>query len=229
MTLPFLISVPHAGLQVPQEVSEICVLNAGQIARDGDEGAAEIYHPLRDSVAAFVTTDVARAVVDLNRAEDDFRKDGVIKTHTCWEVPVYREYPSEEVIRALIEKYHRPYHAELRRLSAGLRLGVDCHTMAAKGPPVGPDPGRERHWVCLSDSESLPGEWMDLIVDCFSRVFGRNVSVNDPFKGGYIIRSHVYEIPWLQLELSRAPFMTDVQKSQLVLQALRAFDEAVGG
>ena len=45
--------------------------------------AAAIYCPLEQYVGAFVTIDIARAIVDLNQAEDDFRKDGVIKTHTC--------------------------------------------------------------------------------------------------------------------------------------------------
>ena len=59
MKLPFLISVPHAGLTVPSEVKEICQLTEKEIIEDGDEGAADIYHPLKDYVSGFVMTDVA--------------------------------------------------------------------------------------------------------------------------------------------------------------------------
>ena len=107
MTLPLLISVPHAGLRVPPEARPYCSLTPEEIARDGDEGAAEIY-TIENEVECYVTTDVARAIVDLNRAEDDRRKDGVVKTHTCWEVPVYEPFPPEEVVRTLLAQYYRP-------------------------------------------------------------------------------------------------------------------------
>ena len=70
MRLPLLLSVLHAGLGVPPEAEAYCALTPEQIAEDGDEGAAEIYD-LHSVVTAFHTTDVARAIVDMNRSEDD--------------------------------------------------------------------------------------------------------------------------------------------------------------
>jgi formiminoglutamase len=63
MTLPLIISVPHAGLAVPQETRDYCALTPEQILADSDEGAAEIYD-LKSEVAVHITTDIARAVVD---------------------------------------------------------------------------------------------------------------------------------------------------------------------
>lgn len=135
MTLPLLLSVPHGGLRVPSEVQDICILTEQEIIKDGNEWARDIYTPLEKRVAAFVTTDIARAIVDMNRPEDDFRKDGVIKTHTCWDVPVYRDFPSSDLIETLLARYHRPYHARLTELArSGALLGLDCHTMSAAGP-----------------------------------------------------------------------------------------------
>lgn len=221
MSLPLLISVPHAGLSVPPEVAPYCILTTRQIAEDGDEGAAEIYD-FQDRVAAFVRTDVARAIVDMNRAEDDRRADGVVKTHTCWDVPVYRESPPESRVEQLLARYHRPYHARLSELAGiGVRLGVDCHTMAAKGPPVGPDPDVERPWVSLGNAEgTCPQAWLDSLAASLERAFERPVSLNTPFQGGHIIRSHAGELPWVQLELSRATFLTNVEKRSRVLSAL---------
>jgi len=90
MTLPFLVSVPHAGLQIPTEVEDICVLTKDQVYEDHDVGAAEIYYDLKQFSEAFITSDIARAIVDLNREADDFRKDGIMKTHTCYDVPIYK-------------------------------------------------------------------------------------------------------------------------------------------
>ncbi|NIO28641.1 MAG: N-formylglutamate amidohydrolase [Candidatus Latescibacteria bacterium] len=220
MKLPFLISVPHAGLVVPPEVEDICVLTERQIIEDGDEGASEIYD-IADEVVQYVTTSIARAVVDVNRAENDRRADGVVKTHTCWSVPVYSESPSEETVEKLLEAYYRPYHQRLSESGAGIMLGIDCHTMASKAPPIGPDPGSIRPYICLSNADgTCSPEWLQALARSFQKTFGVPVAVNDPFKGGYIVRTHAGEIPWIQLELSRAPFATNAEKRANVLDAL---------
>jgi N-formylglutamate deformylase len=219
--LPLLISVAHAGLDVPPEVKSICMLSDRQVIEDGDEGAAEIYD-FPGEVAEYVTTRIARAIVDVNRAEDDRRADGVIKTHTCWNVPVYREPLSTDLIEMLLERYHRPYHRRLSGAAPEAVLGVDCHTMAAKGPAVGPDPDKERPYVCLSNADgSCSDSWLRSLAGCLEETLHVPVSLNDPFKGGYIIRSHANEVPWVQLEISRAPFAANSDKRRRVLDALR--------
>jgi formiminoglutamase len=224
MKLPLLLSVPHAGQRVPPEVGNLCALTAKDILEDGDEGAGELYD-LREYVSGFVTTDIARAIVDVNRAEDDSRKDGVIKTHTCWDVPVYKSPLPEETVKNLIERYYQPYHKKLRDMALeGVKIGVDCHTMAAVGPPVGPDAGRKRPNLCLSNGEgTLPDTWLSELAGCFASAFGFAPAINVPFKGGFIIRSHSAEMPWVQLEVSREPFMANSEKKERLLKALRCF------
>ncbi len=222
MKLPLLASVPHAGLTVPQETEPYCILTSEQLAEDGDVGAAEVYS-LETEFEAYITTQVARAIVDLNRAEDDRRPDGVVKTHTCWNVPVYREFPPDHVVKLLLDRHYHPYHQRLRDLArTEVRLGVDLHTMAATGPPVGPDPGVERPWICLSNGEgtTCPQGWIESLKESFEKDFGPNVRINDPFKGGFITRSHAAELPWIQVELSRGPFMSNREKRDSVLRAL---------
>ena len=221
MILPILLSVPHAGLKIPPEVRNLCALTESDILKDADEGAEEIYLPLQNNVSALVTTDIARTFLDMNRYEHDRKKDGIVKTHTSWDVPVYREFPSEDVIKAMIETYYRPYHADLTFYADGAKLGVDCHTMSATGPPVGPDPGKERPLICMSNADfTCSHEWIASLAECFKKVFHTDVSINQPFRGGYIIRSHAEELPWVQLELSRASFFTNKEKGSFVLEAL---------
>jgi N-formylglutamate deformylase len=226
VTLPLLLSVPHAGLGVPDEVLDLCVLGEEDIRRDGDEGAAEIYLPLRKDVAAMVTTEVARAILDMNRSETDRRRDGVIKTHTCWDVPIYRQPPSEALVSELVKRYHRPYHRALGRHAAGKKLGLDCHTMAALGPPVGPDPGQTRPRICLSNADATcPRDWMKSLSEVLAEAFGSEIAINHPFQGGYIIRSHAKELPWAQLEFSREEFLGAEEKGVRLLQALEKWCE----
>jgi len=228
VTLPLLLSVPHAGLEVPPEAAALCALTPEEIAADGDGGAAAIYD-LAAEVARFETSAVARAIVDLNRAADDFRRDGVVKTHTCWDVPVWKTQPDERLVAELLRRHHAPYHVRLSRPGDDVVVGVDCHTMAASGPPVGPDPGVPRPEVCLSDADgALPRPWFERLIAAFRAEFEGEVAVNRPFRGGWITRSHAAERPWVQVELSRAPFDSDAGKRARVLAALRAWSAAIG-
>jgi N-formylglutamate deformylase len=227
MRLPLLISVPHAGINVPPDVEALCLLTPEQIAADSDEGAATIY-ALESDVAAYVAGDVARAIVDLNRAEDDCRPDGVVKTQTCQETPVYRQPLSEDLVETLLARYYRPYHERLTALAKEAKLGIDCHTMAEFGPPIGPDPGCERPYVCLSNAgRTCPAEWLKHLAVCFREVYPTNVAINHPFTGGYTIQSHASELPWVQVELSRSAFLSDEQKHERVLHALTMFCDLV--
>ncbi len=224
MKLPILVSVPHAGLRIPEEVERLCRLTPAQIVEDGDEGAAEVY-AICDEVQAFVTTDVARAIVDLNREETDRRPDGVVKTHTVTNVPVYEPFPSAATIELLLARYYRPYHQRLRDLASdAVRLGFDCHTMMAIGPPIGPMAGEERPRICISngDGTTCPPGWLEIVAESFRDVLGFEPALNEPFKGGYITRAHAAEMPWIQIELSRAPFLPIAEKRKRVLEALRA-------
>jgi len=228
MRLPLLLSVPHAGLIVPPEVSEICTLTTDDIIADGDSGAREVYD-LETEVEGFVITGIARAIVDINRPPDDRRKDGVVKTHTCWDVPVYKRPLDEKEIENLLNSYYHPYHQKLTALSGDVLFGLDCHTMAHYGPPVGPDPGVERPRVCLSNADgTCPDEWIKLLAACFEESLAGTVTINEPFKGGYTIRRHSNELPWVQVELIRAMFTSNDEKRDGVLAALRRWCELIG-
>ncbi len=231
MTMPFLISLPHAGTDIPSEVREFNLLSFNEIVKDGDEGAAQTYTGLEEYAQAFVTTNIARAYVDMNRDIDDFRDDGVVKTMTCWQEPIYSKPLPKEVIRCLLTRYYDPYHTALEEVySSDIVLGVDCHTMAAFGPPIGPDPGRQRPMVCLGDrhGQTLPNKWMDALVECFSDSFDEPVVKNVPFSGGHITRYHGRSRPWVQVEVSRCPSMTWEHKQHCVLQALESFHRWLG-
>ncbi len=227
--LPVLLSVPHAGLELPPEVASLCLLSAEQIAAESDGGAAEIYRPLADEVAAMVTTSVARVIVDLNRAQDDIRADGVVKTHTRWKAPIYRRALSAQEIEGLIARHYRPYHAELRRQATRARLGIDGHTMEAIGPPVGPDPGVERPLVCLGHGRgSCPERWLHELGACLAHHLSADVALNAPYAGGFITRSRPGEIPWVQIELSRAEWLSHAEKTAAIRRALSDFCAELG-
>jgi N-formylglutamate deformylase len=227
--LPLLLSVPHAGTVVAPEVREICLLTLDDIERDGDEGAAEIYRPLEAEVTALVTTPIARAIVDQNRAADDFSYDGVLKTHTCWRIPIYRRPLTEDESKQLLDNHYRPYHAALVSATRDVLAGIDCHTMAAVAPPVAPDAGRQRPLICLGNDHgrSCPDAWFQQLATSLARCFDCEAALNKPFAGGHITRSRPGGIPWMQLEMSRDSQLSLAVKREKLHQALWQFCQSL--
>ncbi len=227
MRLPLLISVPHAGLMIPKEVKDLCALTHDEIVADSDVCASHIY-AFESVVTSYITTNIARAIVDVNRSEENRGPDGVVKVNTCYGIPVYREPPSEDVLETLLERYYRPYHRRLTELSNDAKFGLDCHTMASIGPPIASDAGIERPHICLSNaSRTCPQVLFEALATCFKSVFGEAPAVNAPFKGGYIIRTHAAELPWVQVDLSRASFISKSEKYGKVLEAVELFCKTV--
>lgn len=222
--LPLLISVPHAGLRVPDEVAGLCLLSRADLIAESDEGAAEIYGPLRGQVQGLVTTPISRVVIDPNRAADDWRPGGVIRMRTFKRKPVWGVKPEAALVDRLIDRYWRPYHRALTRRAEGARLGIDCHVMSAVGPSTAGDAGQPRPLVCLGVADgTCPRDWTRAVVVCLERAFDAEVSINIPFRGGYITRSRPGGIPWVQLELSASDWLSTAEKAARVHAALEAF------
>jgi formiminoglutamase len=230
MSLPVIISIPHAGLKIPQLARPYTNLKPIDIMDDSDEGALDIFN-IESEVKSVITTDIARAIVDVNRAICDRSVDGVVKTVTIYNIPVYHHFPPVNIVEKLIDKYYIPYH---KRLSESAKqedriIGFDCHTMAARNPPIMGANMKERPYICLSDGNgiTLPKGWMSILSDCFSKSFGFQVSINNPFQGGFIAQNHSHEMPWVQVELSRKSFYSIEEKHIMFLKAVVHFCQCV--
>lgn len=230
MRLPLYISVPHAGTQMVPELQGLCLLRREDILADYDADADTIYSPLQDHVEEFCTTDISRSLIDFNRSPDDIGGNGVIKSHTSWNVQVYNSFPDDKLVQTVLGRYYFPFHDKLSAATQNgkIRLGVDCHTMSTIGPPVGPDPGRKRPLVCVSNRDgTCPEAWIHGLANCFAGVFREKVAINTPFRGGYIIHSHASEMPWVQLEVSQTTSYPIAFKKNCVLEGLRRFCHTV--
>ena len=244
--LPLLLSVPHGGSSVPDEVASDVVASDFDVLADGDAHTVELY-ALGEHVRHLVAADVARAFVDLNRAPDDrppANPDGVVKTRTVHGAPIYGLPLRDELADTLIHRYHAPFHARLTSLaSLGDALaGIDCHSMLSE-PPPGFSVREPRPVFCVSnvDGASAPDELLHALCHALREAFqlsDPDVRANDPFRGGYIVRRHGHDpLPWLQLEINRARYLdaaslelleTAGETRAALLDALGAFVAAVG-
>lgn len=219
--LKVLLSIPHGGTEVPEELGDRVCLTHRDLFDDSDPFTAEIYD-LAGDVAGVVKARIARAYVDLNRAPAERppqSPDGVVKAATCLKRPIYRpgREPGQALTERLLRRYHAPYHAELAAAAArpGLKLALDCHSMLPVGPPVSRDVGRPRPVFCLSNREGVtaPGDLLVELAGALARAFEvppSLIGLNDPFKGGYIITRHgVGPVPWIQVEMNRCLYLEE--------------------
>ena len=117
---PLLISLPHDGEAIPDELLPRLTASARRVP-DTDWHVARLYAFARDLGASMLVPEYSRYVVDLNRPPDNVSLyPGQNTTGLCPLVefsgaPIYREgeEPTASEIEARVEKYWRPYHEAL--------------------------------------------------------------------------------------------------------------------
>ncbi|MBD3346333.1 MAG: N-formylglutamate amidohydrolase [Chitinivibrionales bacterium] len=221
MKLPVLITIPHGGTSVPPEINDHIALTPEDILKDGDAFTREIYD-LRNNAVDTIISETARAIIDVNRAPDDFppgNPDGVLKSVTCYNKSVYLpgKTPESKTADLLLKRYYASFHRKINNSLARnkeLKLGLDCHSMAAFAPPISPDRQSPRPAICLGNrrGQSCPFPLVEKLRERLSDAFAvskNDIRINDPFAGGYIIGTYGNEpIPWIQIELNRNLYMT---------------------
>jgi N-formylglutamate deformylase len=144
---PLLVSVPHAGTRIPDEVRERLVDRALDV-EDSDWHLDRLYAFVREMGAGLIVPTYSRYLIDLNRPPDDAPMyAGANNTELCptrffTGEPLYRDGrapDAAEVVRRR-ERYWRPYHdalaAELDRLKAahGHAIVFDGHSIKSELP-----------------------------------------------------------------------------------------------
>jgi len=229
---PLLISIPHGGTLIPDELKNKLVIGRREIFEDIDPFTQRIYD-LEDKVTTVLKTNIARTFVDVSRAPDDLppkNPDGVVKSHTCFGKVIYKadKQPDEALIKLLLKKYYQPFHNKLKKVidknRSNLKFCLDCHTMEAIGPAISPDSGKDRPLICLGNrfGESAPNELIEKLRLSLINVFELNesdVTINRPFAGGFITRNYGNDpLPWIQVEMNRSLYLREPYFDSVSLQ-----------
>jgi len=233
-TYPFLISVPHGGVLVPDEICDLIALSPDELRYYSDPAARELYdfHP---NVSGFLDTSISRMAVDLNRPPYHLAPkypDGAIKFLTGHKTPVYKKgkFPGITAIHELMVDHFFPYHEAADRVidEKEIQIAFDCHSMLPYGLPGQPDAGKKRPVICLSNNGDRSGnERVGILATCsgdlihalashFSDVFSGDgdITFNTPFGGGFISIAHHWhrKTPWIQIEINRAMYEEQVDQ-----------------
>jgi len=238
--LPIAIILPHAGLEIPPELEGRLAINEDHIFNEADV-YTDLIFDFRDRVQHWVRFPYARALIDVNRPDDPslLRRvgDGVIKDVTSYGQAVFKPgmHPDLAEERALVHRYWHPWHEQLAAIARdpSIRLVIDAHSMAARGPKKYDPQEKIRPRGCVSnlgDSRgylrngyartTLSAEHLQFFGQEMGQRLGHiptlceveepgPVLLNDPYWGGWDLTAHGMESqqPWAMVEVSRAMYV----------------------
>jgi N-formylglutamate amidohydrolase len=143
---------------------------------------------------------------------------GLLKSVSRYGAPLQERKLTYADVERRLDRYHRPYNAELTRLIKdtrerfGYALQLTCHCMSAVGAPTHPDAGQDRADFCIADGEGTTSspEALELLVETL-RGSGHTVSINTPYTGGPLMTRNADPangIDSLMIETNKRLFMS---------------------
>jgi N-formylglutamate deformylase len=221
---PLLISMPHSGIGVPDDV-RARFTEAGCALPDTDWHLPRLYDFVFDSPAHVLVANYSRYVVDLNRDPSGAQlypgadNTGLCPTTTFERDEIYRpgQAPGDSEIAERVETYWRPYHDHLRetlltiRDKWGYAILFDAHSIRARVPRFfeGRLPDLN---VGTNSGASASGDLAETLVKALADGQQFDVALNGRFKGGFITR-HCGDpeeaVHAVQLEMVQANYMSE--------------------
>lgn len=230
---PLVVEVPHAGLEVPDDLREPLIATEIQRRRDADLFVDRVYASAPAIGAALLVARISRYVCDLNRDPED------VDAETVLEMPrprpsaprgfVWRlttdETPaiSRPLTRAEWEArrdgvwavYHERLTALLEEARAihGFAVLVSGHSMPTVGRRGHADPGRRRADVVVGvrGGTSCAPQVRDKVVGHFQER-GYTTAIDDPYRGGATTERcgrPAESLHAVQIEVARALYMDE--------------------
>ena len=228
LSVPILISVPHAGRDYPAEIFDDLRLPPATLLRLEDRYADLLP---RDTVACGFPTIIAhraRAWIDLNRDEDDIDVDmiagldprgrpapgvkqrgglGLIPRRLSGSGEIWKRRIASQSLTQRIESFHRPYHAAVAGIlnamydRFGIAILLDLHSM----PPL------DGAQFVVGDryGRSAANRYAELLLSIL-RGKGFETALNHPYSGEYMLRRHGdvgRNIHAIQLEVDRTLYL----------------------
>lgn len=215
-TAPLILSIPHAGTEIEEEVEE--TLTSPWLGRkDADWWVDQLYFFARALDATVVQTTISRTMIDVNRPPDGTSLyPGQATTDLCPSTsfdgePLYqpgREPDAMAVLRRR-EMYHAPYHAallaQIQRLRAEHPRVVlyDCHSIRSLVPRLFGGALPHFNIGTFGGKSCHPGLTRVIEAACDVTQFTR--VTNGRFKGGHITRHYgrpTHGVHAVQMELA---------------------------
>lgn len=223
-TSPLLISIPHLGAQIPEDIAQF-MSPAAQHLDDTDWHLDRLYG-FADALGASVLMPTnSRYVIDLNRPPDGANLYPGRKTTLLCPIDTFDEeslyldgkQPDEAEQARRRDRYWNPYHsalqAELERIRSahGQALLWEAHSIRSQVPRL--FEGRLPDFnFGTADGQSAAAGLAEALSDTINQQGRYSAVANGRFKGGYITRAYgnpAQGIHAVQLELAQIAYMDE--------------------
>ncbi|NRF70263.1 N-formylglutamate amidohydrolase [Aquincola sp. S2] len=237
---PLVFDSPHSWPHWPADGTPTLATPA-ELATSWDAWVDELWAAAVAGRAPLLAARFHRAYIDANRARDDLdpallaapwpeplhpaptsqRGMGLIRRDVLPGVPMYAQPLPVDEVRGRLQRCYEPYHARLAALVDaafarwGFSVHVDCHSMKSVGNAMNEDCGRPRPDLVVSD---LDGRGADARLVAWVvenlRGLGYSVGINDPYRGGELVRRHGRPAAGrhsLQIEIKRSLYMDEAR------------------
>ena len=222
-TLPLLVSIPHLGRQIPDELRDGYTDVARTVA-DTDWHLDLLYDFAEQAGASVLSARFSRYIIDLNRPPSGESlypgqtTTGLFPTETFRGESIYRNgcEPTPAEKEARLARFHAPYHAKLRETVKAMRerhgavLLWEAHSIASLLPRLFdgklPDLNLGTNSGKSCDPRILDAATQTLGGQSFTWV------ANGRFKGGYITREFSRPgngVHAVQLEMCQSTYMNE--------------------
>lgn len=222
---PLILSVPHCGLEFPPEVAAQIKARFVANPEDTDWGVHELYDFAPSMGITLIHARYSRYVIDLNRDPAlmplyaDGRKETALVPVTTFQGATLYDGPvpdTEEIARRRAA-YFDPYHNRLAalvqetRAERGTVLLYDAHSIRRLVPTIRPTPFPD---LILGDGcgKTTHMRLREAALGALRETGVYQVSLNDPFQGGYITRNFgrpAAGVHALQLEMSQDIYLNE--------------------
>lgn len=224
---PIIVSVPHAGTEVPDEVARALRPDILKQLPDTDWFVPELYAFCPSLGIPMIHARLSRYVVDLNRPmegpalyTDQRRQTDAMPLTTFDGVELYeaRQRPDAAERERRAQLYYKPYHSAVQAMIQAAQktfkhvLLFDAHSIRRSVPSLAKDPFAD---MIVGDREGASAD--KALSETLLRVLKKSpfqISYNQPFKGGQITRAFGnpgQRVHALQLEMSQDVYMNDAR------------------
>ncbi|MDC8758563.1 N-formylglutamate deformylase [Janthinobacterium fluminis] len=223
-SIPLLVSMPHVGTDIPDEVAARLTPAALDKA-DTDWHLVELYGFLREMGASTLAARWSRYAIDLNRPQENTNlypgqdSTGLCPLDTFHSEPLYLpgQAPDEAEVQRRLRRYWQPYHdqlrAELERMLAihGTVVLWDAHSIASVVPRFFDGKLPDLNFGTADGASCAPG--LSAAVTAPALAQQRfTTAVNGRFKGGHITRHYGRpgaNVHAIQLEMCQCLYMDE--------------------
>lgn len=225
---PVLILIPHGGIRIPEEFSEISRPDSIDAVFSSDAGSNEIFSV---SNCPIMTTNILPLYADVDRpaaALPPSAPDGVIKTKTALGEQLFDEgaFPDYIAITGILKRYYFPFYQTVKKIldTGEIKLVIECHTVAAAGSAGDDDPDAPRPLFSIQTkrddgsalTEVCAAQTAESLLACVKKsLSGEKHALKDPFilsrNGitGNLCKEFSGKTPYMRVNLSRALFLND--------------------